>query len=299
MAQSRGLKIRNSVARLTPWWIRRLVPEFVFKHFYPYGVFTARLNGKPQVRLYSSGAQVENEIFWRGLEDCHEKLSMKIWIMLCQQFGPKTVWDVGANTGTYGVIAKHYSPSSEVHLFEPLHLPMNIAKRNFALNSYQGNFYELALGNFDGEASVFLESEEDFAYSVTVNKNLAPKSAKRELQIEVQKAKNFVKEPKQIPSLIKLDVETFEPEVLEGFGRLDLSETIFLIEILNDQIAAAVEEFLPPSAYIYFNIDDKQDSARIQEHLSKSDFYNFLILPRDIERIKLNQVLEFVAKFEV
>lgn len=289
--------LRNSISRSCPWWIRRFVPETIFKHLYPKGIFTARYFGKPRFKMYSSGAQVENEIYWWGLENCHERLSVKIWITLCEVLSPKVVWDVGANTGSYGLLAKHFAPHSEVSLFEPLRDPIEIAQENFRINKFEGNFHRLALGNFGGEAKVFLESDLDFAYSVTVNKNLAPEKAKRELTIQVERASAFIENSEGVPNLIKIDVETFEPEVLEGFESMDLTSTTFLIEVLNDSIAEAIQKFLPPSDFMYLNVNDRKNTCRFQENLSKSDFYNFLIIPKRMDSKNLQQVKDFVAKY--
>ena len=95
-----------------------------------------------------------------------------------------------------------------------------------------------------------------------------------------------------------MDVETFEPEVLEGFRDLDLSGTTFLIEILSDVIAKKVERILPPKDFFYFNIDDSLDTCLFQENLTKSDFYNFLILPKKLNLSKLRTVREFLSQYQ-
>ena len=291
-------KIRDIFARIVPWKLRKSFPEVVFKHLYPQGVFDAKYMGKTLIKLYSSGAQVENEIYWRGIENCHEKLSVKIWIALCEILNPKVVWDVGANTGTYGVIAKYFAPQSDVSVFEPLQVAIEIAQKNFQINNYDGNFHQLALGNFSGKGKVFLESNVNFAYSVTVNKNLSQKVGMRELSIQVEEARAFIHSASEFPDLVKIDVETFEPEVLEGFRDLDLSGTTFLIEILNDLIAKKVERILPPKDFFYFNIDDSLDTCLFQENLTKSDFYNFLILPKKLNLSKLQTAREFLSQYQ-
>lgn len=294
-----SLELRNLLARVIPWRLRKIFPERIFRHFYVKGTFTARYYGVPWFKLYSSGAQVENEIYWRGIENSHERLSVKFWIQLCEILNPQVVWDIGANTGIYGLLAKRLVPECKVFLFEPLSVPIKIAKMNFSNNALSANFHHLALGNFSGSGKVFLETEIDFAYSVTVNKNLSHKSFMRELIIQVEEAILFIDDPlKDIPDLIKMDVETFEPEVLEGFRDLNLAKTAFIIEILSDSIAEKIEDRLPPSEFLYFNIDEKSESCRFQEHLTKSDSYNFLILPKNTDWEKIQRIREFIAKYE-
>jgi predicted HAD superfamily phosphohydrolase YqeG len=57
--------------------------------------------------------------------------------------------------------------------------------------------------------------------------------------------------------LIKIDVESHEPEVLEGMENyLEEMRPTFLIKILNNNIAAKVQSFLKNIDYLYFRVDD-------------------------------------------
>ena len=64
--------------------------------------------------------QIENEIYWYGLESGHECKSMAIWIEYCEIFQPKEILDIGANTGVYGLVAKAICPMANVSFFEPI-----------------------------------------------------------------------------------------------------------------------------------------------------------------------------------
>lgn len=286
-----AVRLRNVLARSLPLRLRKLVPEKIFRHFYPKGIFWATYFNNRVFKLWSGGHQIENEIHWRGLEGSLEQLSVKLWIHFCETLKPKVVWDVGANTGTYAVIAKTFNLDSEVHLFEPLDGALNIAKMNFAINNYEGFFHNTALGNYSGTGKVFLESSENFGYGVTLNTNYDSPVNMRELEIGVEKAKKFIGSTEEIPKLVKLDVESFEPEVLEGFEGVDISETIFLTEILNDEIALKLQNFFPRDRFMFLNINDHNNTCRWQDRLTKSDFYNFACIPRrlDLETIEVLQ----------
>jgi hypothetical protein len=144
--------------------------------------------------------------------------------------------------------------------------------------------FELALGDYDGEGDIFFAQGADFATSVTVNLNTTlDHSRSTPMRIKVSRAESILREyKKETPDLIKLDVETFEPEVLEGFGNLFPKDSIFLIEILNDSNAERLAGFFPESNYNFFNIDDRKGTFRKILKLEKSDFYNILILPKAI-----------------
>ena len=89
--------------------------------------------------------------------------------------------------------------------------------------------------------------------------------------------------------LIKLDVETYEAEVLEGLGTyLDKFRPTLLIEILNDEVGHRIEALLKGKDYLYFNIDEETNSIRKVEEITKSDYYNYLICnPKVAEEIGL------------
>ena len=78
--------------------------------------------------------------------------------------------------------------------------------------------------------------------------------------------------------LMKIDVETHEAEVLEGMGEyLEKFKPTMLIEILNNEVGQNVENLVRGKGYLYFNLDEKTDSIRRVEKITKSDFYNYLL----------------------
>jgi FkbM family methyltransferase len=275
-------RIRSLVAKILPYWIRSRVPLKVSRHLYFNGVFNARLYGEKIVKLLHAGHQIENEIYWRGFEGCHEKKSMEVFAGLVKIINPKVVWDIGANSGTYGVLARALEPNCEVIFFEPIPKAAYLIQANLELNEFQAKIFEIALGDFDGEGEIFFEQGHDFATSVTVNKNTVPEGIKSDcMKIQVRRLDSLIREQNlNPPALVKLDVETYEYEVLAGMGSNFPKNAIFLIEILREDLALKLVEFFPESEYEYWNIDDGKGSIRKVGKLGKSDFYNFLIVPK-------------------
>lgn len=278
-------KIRKAIAINTPYFIRRKVPLEISKHLYFTGKFRARMYGEKVVNLISTGNQIENEIFWKGFEGGHEGLSIQFWVSIIKQIKPKNIWDIGANSGTYGILAKSVFPDCKVSFFEPIPKAVEMIKQNLSLNQMDADVFELALGDYDGEGEIFFAHGADFATSVTVNQNTTlDQSRSTRMPIKVSRAESILVEfNKPTPDLVKLDVETFEPEVLQGFGSLFPHNSIFLIEILSTLNAEKLARFFPESRYEFFNIDDRKNSFRITPKLEKSDFYNTLIVPKELE----------------
>ncbi len=274
--------IRKTIARSTPYFIRKKIPIKISKHLHFSGQFKARLYGKKVATLISTGNQIENEIYWKGFEACHEGLSTQIWASIIVQTRPRIVWDVGANSGTYGILAKSIFPGCEVSFFEPIPKAVKMIEQNLILNRIDASVFQLALGDYDGEGEIYFAEGADFATSVTVNKDTTSDQTRSvSLEIKVSRAESILNEHKMpLPNLVKLDVETFEPEVLNGFGTSFPHDAIFLIEVLTHDKAEQLSQFFPSTDYDFFNIDDSKNSFRKTTRLEKSDFYNYLILPK-------------------
>jgi FkbM family methyltransferase len=242
------------------------------------------LDGKPIVKFVCKGYQIENEIYWWGIDKCMEGKSMQIFAQIIKIIKPEVVWDIGANSGTYGVLAKALRKEIKVYFFEPIPKAVEMIKENLKINDFNGEVYQIALGDYNGKGEIFFKLGDEFDYTVTVNKNTIENVKKSKvMKIDVRRADTLIEEYKLVsPNLIKLDVESYEFEVLKGFGQDNFKETIFIIEILTDELARKIHPFFPSSTYDYFNINDKKKSIRKTEKIEKSDYFNYLIIPKKI-----------------
>ena len=110
-----------------------------------------------------------------------------------------------------------------------------------------------------------------------------------ESSIETITLDSFIKKNKLSKiDLIKIDVETHEAEVLEGFSEfLSAYKPSMLIEILTDEVGKKVEFLIKDLNYLYFNIDEL-GSIRQVKNLNKSDFYNYLFCsPQTADKLNL------------
>jgi len=251
-------------------------PESIYRHFHFVGTIHVPVDKSRSFKMKHYGFQVENEIFWSGLTAGWEKESIKLWIRLCQH--SKVIFDIGANTGVYSLIAKTMNPDSRVFAFEPVKRVYHKLRENIALNNFDIIAVEKAVSNSDGTALIF-DTDSEHTYSVTVGKNLVADTAKAiETKIETVTLNSFVRGSgiKKV-DLIKIDVETHEPEVLEGFSDyLHEFKPTILIEILSDEVGQKIYQITHPLNYLYFNIDEKA-SVRQMNTITKSDYYNYLL----------------------
>ncbi|MFH2141735.1 MAG: FkbM family methyltransferase [Bacteroidota bacterium] len=264
------------------------IPPF-FPHLYFKGRFKVRLPDKNSFLIQHWGYSLENELFWIGFDQNSrqelvqwEKTSAYLWTKLAKS--AKTILDIGANTGVYTLIAQTVNPKAQIFAFEPVERVFDKLKFNINLNQFSSHCINKAISNHDGFAEIF-DPLTEHLYSVTVNKNLlSPESPYKIKSIETIRLDTFIEQNKiQRIDLMKIDVETHEPEVLEGMGKylLQMKPTIF-IEILNEEVARKVEDLLSSSEYLFFNIDEINAQIIPYNYLCKSKTFNFLFCTRII-----------------
>ena len=264
--------------------LRKIIrlPNSIYKHLYFDGVVSFRVNGK-LVKMNQRGYDVENTLFWAGVKGCWEKVSVDIWIKLCSR--ADTIMDIGANTGAYALIAKTVNAKAEVFAFEPFEIIFRRLEANAKLNNLAIQCIPFAVSDYDGTAKVYPVSLDHF-YSITVNKNLSPGHVKvHEIEIKTKTLSTFIRENNiSRIDLMKIDVETHEPELLAGMGEyLGKWKPVMLIEILTDEVGEKVQKIIEGMGYLYFNIDEKGSVKRVNK-IMKSDYYNYLFCSEEDAR---------------
>jgi FkbM family methyltransferase len=256
-------------------------PPSVYEHLHFQGDFETSVAGHPfKMRHY--GFEVENDVFWSGIGGNWERVSLGLWTKLCAD--ATYIFDIGANTGIYSLMASALRPSAHVYAFEPVSRVYRRLRENVDLNGYGVRTFPVALSNTDGEATIY-DLPTEHIYSVTVNKNLHPPGHGIAMKIPVRRLDGIVRE-ENIPriDLMKIDVETHEPEVLEGMGELLARDRpTLLIEILDDEVGARVEALVDGLGYRFYNIDERTTYRRAA-HLGKSDVHNFLVCSEETAR---------------
>ena len=251
-------------------------PESIYRHLHFKGIINIPVSDSISFKVNHHGYQIENEIFWAGLSNGWEKESIGLWIRMCES--SDVIVDIGSNTGIYALIAKAINKEAKVFAFEPVKRVYSKLVKNVELNKFDILPYEKAVSNVDGKALIY-DTDEEHTLSVTVNKNTrAPGTKVVETEIETITLNTFIRNSglKKI-DLLKIDVETHEPEVLEGFSNyLSVFRPTMLIEILTDDIGQRVERLVDGLGYLYFNIDENGGIRKL-EHIVKSDYYNYLL----------------------
>lgn len=145
--------------------------------------------------------------------------------------------DVGCHMGDKSLWFNKINPSAKIIAFEPHPSMYELCRRNLTHVSNL-SLYEKGLGSKRGKARMFFD--EDHIDTASLNKRsfYLNKNAKKKLRsstIQVETLDKYYEEIKDFDSIyLKIDVETFEKEVLRG-SRKTLSKVKFLeIEVTQD-----------------------------------------------------------------
>ncbi len=155
-----------------------------------------------------------------------------------------TFIDIGANVGKYSIILAK-NPNIKVIAFEPDPYNLEALKFNIVLNNSPVVIKDIALSNKKGTASFFLNPDNQGNSSLL---NSGQKG--EEIFVKTDTLDNVLKDNKERISLIKIDVEGFEAEVLQG-----ARETIrkfhpkIIFEAWNGEYLDRCMEVLNPLGY--------------------------------------------------
>lgn len=221
---------------------------------------------------------VETKLFWKGVEAKYEKMSYDLWMNLSKK--SSVILDVGANTGIYSLISKTVNPKAEVFAFEPMPDVYQQLETNEKLNNYGIHCLELAASNENGTADIYTNPEEKLYTSTLNSENTVENSIKT--TIKTITLKTWIKENNiSNIDLMKVDVESFEPQVMEGMGEfLKQMRPTMLMEILSNEVGLEVEKHLEGCDYIYFNLDEETKPIQVP-HLKAEGYLNHLICSKE------------------
>ncbi len=256
-------------------------PQKLYRHLHFTGRIQIQIDPSHKLQMIHYGFELENELYWGGIQKW-ERVSLNLWVQLCRRAGNTAIFDIGANTGIYALIAKSINPGADVYAMEPVERVFDKLKANVSLNHFDITCLPVAASNYDGDAVIY-DTNDPHTYSVTVNQNTMSGGGEAiETQITVQKLDSLIEEHKiDRISVMKIDVETHEAAVLEGFMQhLQQFRPAMLIEILNDDVGRNVEHIVSGLGYLYFNIDENNGIKQTQS-ITQSDYYNYLLCDRE------------------
>ena len=262
-------------------WIRDVFHpgEAIYKHLHFRGEIQVPVSHNASFKIYHFGYQVENSLFWAGFEHGWEGMELRLWRTLASD--ASFIADVGANTGVYALTAAAINPGAKIVAIEPVQRIYQKLLANIALNAFDISAVQVAISDRDGE-SVLFDTDAEHNYSASLDPTMFDASIATGVPIRTARLDSFL-DHLGWPhiDLLKIDVEKHEPAVLAGMQtRLAQNRPTILIEILDKQIAAAVDNHLDGLCYRCFAIDADKGLIETRELGNRAN-RNFLLIPSE------------------
>jgi FkbM family methyltransferase len=132
----------------------------------------------------------------------------------------KTVVDIGANRGQFALAARWAFPSARILSFEPLPAPASCYRRVFASDD-RANLRRIAIAPQRGQTSIHVSGRDDSSSLLPIGQRQAVTfpgtSEVRTELIDMAPLDSLVSaDDIQAPALLKLDVQGFELQALQG-----------------------------------------------------------------------------------
>jgi FkbM family methyltransferase len=257
------------------------IPHSIYQHLHFRGDISVSVGHGRSFRIRHNGAQDENDLFWVGLDGWRERVSSRLWRELACD--ANVIFDLGANSGIFSLLAQSVNPNAEVYCFEPVKSIFDQLVANMTLSGFHLHAFPYAISDKDGETILYVPKSEH-SYSATLDDG---RMGMEEGEFEQQRtptrtlASIIRAEGLTTIDLIKIDVELSEPQVLRGFGEyLATFRPNMIIEILSDDLGAEVERLVDGLGYLYFDINEVDEPKRVVRPI-KSSRFNFLFCQPD------------------
>ena len=200
------------------------------------GVSIRLPNGKTMLIGRDAGIGFASTLFWHGLDGYEPETSRTLQFLFERA---ATFIDVGANCGLYSVLGALWNPSLQVVAFEPVPAIFGVLKRNVLLNGLEDRVRceNIALSSETGRTTFFLP-ESDGGMDVESTGTLARESwqvriGAPRIEVETVRFDGYETRYPMRVDLIKIDVEDFEADVLEGMRKVITRDRPFIVcEIL-------------------------------------------------------------------
>ena len=188
-----------------------------------------------------------------------------------------TILDIGANIGYYALLESRLTgPSGKVYAIEPVSNNYHILLKNIKLNSIKNiKTFKLAIGSERKKGEIYVADKGNI--SSFIYKKEANLINKEEVQIMT--VDDFAFEHRISPDFIRMDVEGYEKEIIQGMPKTLLRKPKLFIEV-------------------HPHLMDKNELERMFSTIKKSGYSNAIVIKERNEIwIKKNREIKPLLRY--
>ncbi|MGK7893436.1 MAG: FkbM family methyltransferase [Xenococcus sp. (in: cyanobacteria)] len=177
-------------------------------------------------------------------------------LQLLERSESKVFFDIGCNIGIYSFsVAALFGNQVTIRAFEPMPNLASIATQISQDNNLSYKVEEMAMGSSSGNAILYVSQKSDTSNSLL--QGFRP--SKQELSVRVETIDAYVKSNGLIPSVIKIDTEATEPDVISGATEvLSKNRPWIICEVLKGRTEEKLQLVMEQYGYYYYHITDEK-----------------------------------------
>ena len=227
--------------------------------------------------------------------DCKNNGELFLLNKLNQSNNLNSIFDVGANVGNYSLLARDINKKCLIFAFEPV--PETFIDLQENVLNKEIKTFNFALGSYVREEKMLVSKDSKLSSLLLENNHLANKKEHYYISVKIKTGYEFLKNIYDLSeiSLLKIDTEGYEAEVLKGFrkiisrinviqfeyGKANLFAKYFLKDYFNDYSNNYYIGKLYPNGVDFYekynwDLDDLIGPNFIMVKRSRKDLYELL-----------------------
>lgn len=229
--------LKQLVGHITPGDRAYLAHEIMHNRFHPN---TRALND-----LFSQGV-----LAWKNKRYLVEVNGEAALLRRLKPFGPKMLFDLGANVGDWSLAALEALPQAEVHAFEIAPATAEELKNNLVAYAGRARVIPKGMGMKEGEIKLYFTPESTTAASmipgvVEFSASEHHIHTVQEIIAEITTGDRYVADNKiERVDFLKIDVEGAEWDVLQGFSDAFSKEKIQMVQFEYGPLNLKTRQYL-------------------------------------------------------
>ena len=269
---------------------------FIWRKLFPFlQKFIPKHRDNKLLKILDKFSTIYHSLYENLNYDCENNGELFLLKKLNHSNNLSCIFDVGANIGTYSLLARNINQKSLIFAFEPV--PETFIELQKKVSNKNIKTFNFALGSDTGEVKMLVSKDSKLSTLVLDNNYLLDKDDSKYVTVKIITGYEFLKNNYDLGriSLLKIDTEGYESEVLKGFrqiisridviqfeyGKANLLSKYVLKDYFNDYSHEFfIGKLYPNGVYFYkkykWDLDDFIGPNFVMVKRSRKDLYDLL-----------------------